>query len=125
MLWKVSRVQSPLRLVLVAGGTPMVRGVCRRSSGDPSAYGLAELIIAMTDSRSSLVFKTLPSDDPNRRQPDISLVRAKLGWEPKVDLTDSRSAPSTTLSRPAEQASLRPDRGIAKDHSTPAPPMPT
>jgi UDP-glucuronate decarboxylase len=42
----------------------------------------------MTGSRSQLVFKTLPSDDPKQRQPDISLARQKLGWEPKVDLRD-------------------------------------
>ncbi len=49
---------------------------------------LAEQIVAMTGSRSQLVFKTLPSDDPKQRQPDISLARQKLGWEPKVDLHD-------------------------------------
>jgi UDP-glucuronate decarboxylase len=53
-----------------------------------SVRELAELVIAMTGSRSQLVFKTLPSDDPKQRQPDISLARAKLGWEPKVDLRD-------------------------------------
>ena len=42
----------------------------------------------MTSPRSQLVFKTLPSDDPKQRQPDISLARTKLGWEPKVDLRD-------------------------------------
>ena len=54
-----------------------------------SVRELAELIIAMTGSRSQLVFKPLPSDDPKQRQPDISLARQKLGWEPKVELRDS------------------------------------
>ena len=45
-------------------------------------------IIAMTGSRSRLVFKPLPADDPKQRQPDISLAREKLGWTPKVELRD-------------------------------------
>ncbi|MCC8954293.1 SDR family oxidoreductase [Bradyrhizobium sp. Pear77] len=47
---------------------------------------LAEQVIAMTGSRSRLVFAPLPSDDPRQRQPDISLARAVLGWEPTIDL---------------------------------------
>ncbi|MES5481656.1 SDR family oxidoreductase [Bradyrhizobium sp. INPA03-11B] len=48
---------------------------------------LAEQVIAMTGSRSRLVFAPLPSDDPRQRQPDISLARAVLGWEPTIDLS--------------------------------------
>ncbi|WP_076862732.1 UDP-glucuronic acid decarboxylase family protein [Bradyrhizobium mercantei] len=48
---------------------------------------LAEQVIAMTGSRSKLVFEPLPSDDPRQRQPDISLARSVLGWEPTVDLS--------------------------------------
>lgn len=47
---------------------------------------LAESIIALTGSKSELVFKPLPSDDPTQRQPDISLARRELGWEPKIAL---------------------------------------
>ena len=47
---------------------------------------LAEQVIAMTGSRSRLGFAPLPSDDPRQRQPDISLARAVLGWEPAIDL---------------------------------------
>jgi len=53
-----------------------------------SVRDLAEQIIAMTGSRSPLVFKPLPADDPKQRQPDICLAREKLGWEPKVELRD-------------------------------------
>jgi UDP-glucuronate decarboxylase len=49
---------------------------------------LAETVIAMTQSRSPLVFKPLPADDPRQRQPDISLAREKLGWAPTVGLRD-------------------------------------
>ena len=46
----------------------------------------AEKIIAMTGSKSKLVFEDLPVDDPRRRQPDITLAKKSLGWQPKVDL---------------------------------------
>jgi UDP-glucuronate decarboxylase len=47
---------------------------------------LAETIIKMTGSKSKLVKRPLPADDPTQRQPDITLAKAKLGWEPKVGL---------------------------------------
>ena len=50
--------------------------------------GLAEKIIAMTGSKSKLIFKPLPQDDPMQRCPDITLARNKLGWEPKVPLEE-------------------------------------
>lgn len=49
---------------------------------------LAERILAMTDSRSKLVFRPLPQDDPLQRQPDISKARAALDWQPTVALED-------------------------------------
>ena len=49
---------------------------------------LAELAIAMTGSKSELVFRPLPQDDPMQRQPDISLAKDRLGWEPSVPLRD-------------------------------------
>jgi len=57
--------------------------------GNPSEitiHELAEKIIDLAGSRSPLVRKPLPSDDPRQRQPDISLARKTLGWEPKVAL---------------------------------------
>lgn len=49
---------------------------------------LAELVIKLTGSKSKLVFEPLPSDDPKQRQPDISLAKSNLGWEPRVCLED-------------------------------------
>src|SRR6266567_6584118 len=49
---------------------------------------LAELILKETGSTSNLVNMALPQDDPKQRQPDISLAKAKLGWEPKINLAD-------------------------------------
>jgi len=59
--------------------------------GNPSEISvreLAEETIAMTNSRSVLVFKPLPADDPKQRRPDITLAREKLNWTPKVGLRD-------------------------------------
>ncbi|HUI15966.1 MAG TPA: UDP-glucuronic acid decarboxylase family protein [Xanthobacteraceae bacterium] len=47
---------------------------------------LAELVIRLTRSKSKLVFKPLPSDDPRQRQPDISLAKEMLGWSPMTAL---------------------------------------
>lgn len=59
--------------------------------GNPGEFTMLELaqkIIELTGSRSSLVYQPLPSDDPRQRQPDITLAREKLGWEPKVQLEE-------------------------------------
>ena len=47
---------------------------------------LAQLVIALTGSSSSIVFRPLPSDDPVQRQPDIDLARRVLNWNPTVEL---------------------------------------
>ncbi len=49
---------------------------------------LAEKVLSITGSRSQVVHRPLPADDPRRRCPDISLARRALGWEPKVTLDD-------------------------------------
>jgi UDP-glucuronate decarboxylase len=49
---------------------------------------LAELIIKLSNSNSKIVFKPLPSDDPIRRKPDISLAKEKLNWQPRVDIKE-------------------------------------
>jgi len=51
-----------------------------------TVLGLAETIVELTASRSQIIFKPLPVDDPKVRQPDITLAKGKLGWEPKVAL---------------------------------------
>ena len=45
-------------------------------------------MIEVTGSRSEIVFEALPTDDPQVRQPDITLAREVLGWEPAVDLRE-------------------------------------
>ena len=49
---------------------------------------LAETVIRLTGSKSTLIFKPLPSDDPKQRQPDITLARKVLDWEPRIKLED-------------------------------------
>ena len=57
--------------------------------GNPSEYTILELakkIIDLTKSSSKIIHKSLPEDDPKQRQPNITLAKNKLGWEPKVNL---------------------------------------
>ncbi|MHC8604042.1 UDP-glucuronic acid decarboxylase family protein [Arenicellales bacterium IMCC58067] len=54
--------------------------------GEFSMLELAEKVIALTGSSSQLVFEPLPHDDPRQRQPDISLAKNILGWEPGIEL---------------------------------------
>lgn len=50
--------------------------------------GLAQTILKLTDSKSSLIFKNLPEDDPAQRKPDINLAKLLVNWSPKVDIIE-------------------------------------
>jgi UDP-glucuronate decarboxylase len=59
--------------------------------GNPVEFTMretAEMVLRLTGSQSRLVFRPLPQDDPVQRQPDITLARNVLGWEPKVPFED-------------------------------------
>jgi UDP-glucuronate decarboxylase len=59
--------------------------------GNPGEFTireLAERVVKLTESRSKIVARPLPSDDPRQRRPDISLARTALGWEPSVPLEE-------------------------------------
>ena len=59
--------------------------------GNPEEFTileLAEKVIQLTGSSSKIIYKDLPSDDPQQRQPDIQKARKVLGWEPKVSLDE-------------------------------------
>jgi UDP-glucuronate decarboxylase len=61
------------------------------NTGNPGEFTileLAKLVIEYTGSKSVIDFKPLPQDDPKQRRPDITLAQAKLGWEPKVPLSE-------------------------------------
>ena len=62
--------------------------------GNPGEFTirqLAEKTLALTGSKSKLVEKPLPVDDPERRRPDITLAKARLGWEPTIELEEGLS----------------------------------
>jgi dTDP-glucose 4,6-dehydratase len=59
------------------------------SEEEISMLELAEMVIRLVGSRSRIVLRPLPPDDPRVRRPDISLARRVLGWEPKVSLGDA------------------------------------
>jgi len=59
--------------------------------GNPNEFTIIELakqIINITNSKSQIVYKALPYDDPTRRKPDITLAKRELNWEPKINLED-------------------------------------
>ena len=59
--------------------------------GNPGEFTILELarkVVELTGSRSRLVYKPLPPDDPAQRQPVIRLAKEELGWEPSVGLTE-------------------------------------
>jgi UDP-glucuronate decarboxylase len=63
--------------------------------GNPGEFTILELarkVIEMTGSKSEVIYKDLPADDPKQRKPDIGLAKDKLGWEPKVALEDGLQA---------------------------------
>ena len=80
--------------------TDLIEGLCRLlwsdytgpvNIGNPhemSVLDFARLIIGLTSSRSQIAFRPLPVDDPQVRQPDISLAWRVLGWQPQVSLED-------------------------------------
>ena len=62
------------------------------NAGNPGEYTIKELaektLKMLPDSKSKLVYKPLPGDDPKKRKPDITLAKALLGWEPKIPLDE-------------------------------------
>jgi nucleoside-diphosphate-sugar epimerase len=84
--------------------------------GNPAEITILELVsavLAVTGSASPVVFEPLPSDDPARRQPDISLARRLLGWEPAVGLTEG-------LRRTAQWLAGEPGQGTSAARAVPA-----
>jgi UDP-glucuronate decarboxylase len=62
--------------------------------GNPGEFTMIELarkVLKITGSKSRIVHKPLPADDPRQRKPDISLAKAKLGWSPKISLDEGLS----------------------------------
>lgn len=69
--------------------------------GNPNEFTirqLADLVLEVTGSSSEIVYEALPVDDPTQRQPDISLARKALGWEPEIELSEGLARTATWLS---------------------------
>jgi dTDP-glucose 4,6-dehydratase len=77
-------VDGILRLMASSENEPVNIGNPR----EMSIEAMAHLIIRMTGSKSKVVFRPLPTDDPKVRQPDITRARTLLGWEPRVPLEE-------------------------------------
>jgi dTDP-glucose 4,6-dehydratase len=78
--------------------------------GNPNEFTLLELaeaVIEVTESKSEIVYEALPTDDPQQRQPDITLARELLGWEPEIELREG-------LRRTIEQAGVEALVGAAR-----------
>lgn len=61
------------------------------NTGNPNEFTmleLANLVLDLTGSKSKLIFKSLPSDDPKQRKPDITLAKEILNWAPQIQLRD-------------------------------------
>ena len=64
------------------------------NAGNPSEFTMIELakeVLSLTGSKSPIVYKDLPGDDPKKRKPDITLARSVLDWEPKISLQEGLS----------------------------------
>lgn len=73
---------------MMATGKGVTGPINLGNPGEFTMLELAEKVIHLTGSQSKLVFKALPTDDPKQRQPDISLAKNNLGWQPQVNLDD-------------------------------------
>lgn len=83
--------------------------------GNPAEFTILELatqVIEYTNSRSKIVHRPLPVDDPKQRKPDISFAREKLGWEPKISLSQGLAHTTAYFdallysSRPVKEAAM-------------------
>ncbi len=75
-------------LKMMATGSDFIGPVNVGNPGEFTILELAQKVIDIIGSKSKIVFEDLPSDDPMQRQPDISLAKEKLNWEPKIKLED-------------------------------------
>jgi UDP-glucuronate decarboxylase len=73
---------------MMNGSDEFIGPVNLGNPGEFTILELANLVIELTESKSKVVHRPLPQDDPTRRRPDITLARKHLGWEPKVALPE-------------------------------------
>jgi UDP-glucuronate decarboxylase len=73
---------------MMAGPEDFIGPVNMGNPHEFSILELAEMILRLTGSNSKIIFKPLPQDDPVQRQPDITLAKERLDWEPKMGLEE-------------------------------------
>jgi UDP-glucuronate decarboxylase len=92
-------------LVRMMGTAPQVTGPINLGNPAEMTIGeLAERVIALTGSRSQVIYQDLPQDDPVRRQPDITKARDVLGWAPEVTLDTGLQATIAYFERELAEA---------------------
>ncbi len=75
-------------VALMESPDPLVGPMNLGNPVEVSMLGLAEQVLSLTGSRSKLVYRELPTDDPRSRRPDISFAESRLGWRPGVPLAE-------------------------------------
>ncbi len=76
-------------IIRMMNGPDDFQGPCNLGNpGEFTVRQLAEQVIQLTGSKSKIIHQPLPPDDPTRRQPDITLAKTRLGWEPQVPLNE-------------------------------------
>jgi UDP-glucuronate decarboxylase len=73
---------------LMASGDDVTGPINLGNPREMTVRELAEMVVAQTGAKSEIIFQPLPADDPMQRQPNITLAKEKLGWEPKIRLED-------------------------------------
>jgi UDP-glucuronate decarboxylase len=79
--------------------------------GNPGEFTineLAEMIMTMVPTASEIVYRPLPTDDPQRRRPDISRAKELLGWEPRIALAEGLQQTADYFTSVLAEPSLRP-----------------
>ncbi|WP_455634900.1 UDP-glucuronic acid decarboxylase family protein [Parabacteroides sp.] len=73
---------------MMATGDDFIGPVNTGNPGEFTMLELAQKVIELTASKSKIVYRPLPGDDPRQRKPDITLAKEKLNWEPKIRLEE-------------------------------------
>jgi dTDP-glucose 4,6-dehydratase len=81
-------VEDEIRGFLALLDSDVIGPVNIGNPGEFTVRELADIVIELTNSSSQVIYEPLPVDDPTQRQPDLTLARSKLGWEPSVSLRD-------------------------------------
>lgn len=87
--------------------------------GNPEEYSvldLAQFIIKLTASKSKIIRKGLPKDDPERRKPDISLAKTTLGWSPKVNIEEGLTRTIAYFDRLLSSRSTKDQSAVETPH---------